>query len=555
MGVGSARQLLGRGGAGYRGDDRRGIVERLSNPASSRLAIWGVALALLLPLAGAGALTLAPSLSAGAVALGASDAALVAFVAAGLALLCRWRLVGDASSVALAASGLVAGLLLVPVSHLGWAATGFIAALQLTAVAAIFVTAVAAFRLPEVCADLRSGLLVCSAVLGPLLLAVPLGLSPWPGGGAGGATAALVAGSGEAAACALAALLMVERGVKRQQPLFVGAAGFLLAVAAARLAATPILPASGGAAALPAFFLLVGGVELLLIAGVDLRSAFGAIVLHDVRGRRRWVAAESELDRVRRVYRGQSHDVTSLLTAVDGTLLVLATQAASLPEERSRQLLQSIRGQIERLTTILTEDRDHPVEYDLAELLAEAVALHAAGARPPRLRAEPGLVLSGHPHRVLRLVNNLLVNAARYAPLAQVTLSARRLAETTGGEVAELIVTDDGPGILDGDLEHAFEPGWRGGSGSVSGSGVGLFQCRDVVEAEGGTIRLGPTDPVGAPGARGLTARVRIPMDRFAPVSPNSSILQMSTRLEPVINGEAVPGRLVGPAKDGNAHQ
>ncbi|MGC2191944.1 MAG: hypothetical protein WA751_06395, partial [Candidatus Dormiibacterota bacterium] len=171
MGVRSAGQLLGRSGAGYRGDDRRGIVERLANPASSRLAIWGAALALLLPLAGAGVLTLAPSLPAGAASLGASDAALVAFVAAGLVLLCRWRLVGDAPSVALAASGLVAGLLLVPVSHLGGAATGFVAALQLTAVAAICGTAFAAFLLPEICADLRSGLLVCSAVLGPLLLA------------------------------------------------------------------------------------------------------------------------------------------------------------------------------------------------------------------------------------------------------------------------------------------------------------------------------------------------------------------------------------------------
>ncbi len=541
MDVRSAGQLLGRTGAGYRGNDRRGIVERLANPASNRLAIWGAALALLLPLAGAGVLTLAPSLPAGAASLGASDAALVAFVASGLVLLCRWRLVGDAPSVALAASGLVAGLLLVPVSNLGGASTGFVAALQLTAAAAIFVTAFAAFLLPEVCADLPAGLLVCSAVLGPLLLAVPLGFSPWPGGGAGGATAALVASSVEAGACALAALLMVERGVKRQQPLFVGAGGAILAVAAARLAAAPVLPTGGGAAALPSFFLLVGGVELVLIAGVDLRSAFGAIVLHDVRGRRRRVAAESELDRVRSAYRGQSHDVTSLLSAVDGTLLVLASQAASLPEERSRRLLQSIRGQIQRLTTILTEDRNQPMEYDLGELLAEAVALHAAAARPPGLRAEPGIVLSGHPDRVLRLVNNLLVNAERHAPGASVLVSARR----SGEDQVELAVADGGPGLTGEQLARALEPGWRGAaSATVPGSGLGLAQCRELALAEGGTIRLAPTQELAEPGHRGLTVGIRLPLSAQPTAATNSPILQMSGAAPDGINSGVAPDQI-----------
>ncbi|MGC1908846.1 MAG: HAMP domain-containing sensor histidine kinase, partial [Candidatus Dormiibacterota bacterium] len=301
------------------------------------------------------------------------------------------------------------------------------------------------------------------------------------------------------------------------------------------------LPSGGGAAALPSFFLLVGGVELLLIAGVDLRSAFGAIVLHDVRGRRRWVAAESELDRVRTAYRGQSHDVTSLLSAVDGTLLVLGSQAVSLSEERSRQLLQSIRGQIQRLTAILTEDRDQPVEYDLAELLSEAVALHAAGARPPRLRAELGLVLTGHPDRVLRLVNNLLVNAERHAPGAPVLVSARR----SGEQHVELAVADGGSGLTPEQLARALEPGWRAtASATVPGSGLGLAQCRELALAEGGAIRLGPTQELTATGHRGLTVRIRLPLAARHVDATNSPILQMPGAQPGGINKGVAPDQI-----------
>ncbi|MGC2190789.1 MAG: HAMP domain-containing sensor histidine kinase, partial [Candidatus Dormiibacterota bacterium] len=271
------------------------------------------------------------------------------------------------------------------------------------------------------------------------------------------------------------------------------------------------------------------------------RSAFGAIVLHDVRGRRRWVAAESELDRVRSAYRGQSHDVTSLLSAVDGTLLVLTSQAATLPEERSRRLLQSVRGQIQLLTTILTEDRDQPMDYDLAELLSGAVALHTASARPPRLRAEPGLVLSGHPDRVLRLVNNLLVNAERHAPGAPVLVSARR----SGENQVELAVADGGPGLTREQLACALEPGWRGtAAATVPGSGLGLAQCRELALAEGGAIRLSPTQEQSESDQRGLTVRIRLPLSARPTAATNSPILQMSGAETDGINGGVAPDQI-----------
>jgi signal transduction histidine kinase len=217
-----------------------------------------------------------------------------------------------------------------------------------------------------------------------------------------------------------------------------------------------------------------------------------------------------------------------MLSAVDGTLLVLAQQSDSLPPERSTQLIGAVRGQIQRLMTLLAEDRGSARTYDLSELLAGIVAVHASRFQTLRSTAEPALEAHGHPDRVMRIVNNLLVNAALYAPAASVSLTARRVPHPSDGEMAELIVADDGPGLTDAELAHAFEAGWRGEHATgVAGSGLGLSQCCELAEAEGGEIALEPTHPSGAPGARGLTARIHIPVHRAAPSAPRSSILPM----------------------------
>jgi signal transduction histidine kinase len=514
----------------YRGADRRGIVARLASPATSRLAVWMVAAVIAVPLAGIGVLSLASRLPAGAVSTGASDTALVAFLATALVLLLRWRLVGEAANAPLAALALLAGVFVVSAAHVAGPVPGYAAALQTTSVVVMIGVCIGALALPEISAGLRPTMIVGSAVGGALALAIPLAFAPVALGLLRGSGGIDVVSAVEAVACALVAVALLERGMRDRNLLFAGAGAALLSIAAdcAILAGGP-LALTGPWTALPSFFLLVGAAVLLMAAGTDLRSALNAVVLHDMRGRRRWVAAESELDQVRSAYRGQSHDVTSMLSAVDGTLFVLAQQSESLPPEKSTQLIGAVRGQIQRLMTLLAEDRDSARTYDLSELLAGIVAVHASRFQTLRSTAEPTLEVYGHPDRVMRIVNNLLVNAALYAPAASVSLTARHVPHSSDGEMAaELIIADDGPGLTDAELAHVFEPGWRGGdAGRVAGSGLGLSQCCELAEAEGGEIALEPTHPSGAPGARGLTARICIPVHRAAPSAPRSSILQI----------------------------
>jgi len=111
--------------------------------------------------------------------------------------------------------------------------------------------------------------------------------------------------------------------------------------------------------------------------------------------------------------------------------------------------------------------------------------------------------------QITRALRNLLVNAAQHAPSGgTVRLAARRNADAV-----EVRVTDDGPGIAAEDLPHIFERFYRAdrarraGDGGRGGSGIGLTIAREMLAANGASIRVertgtdGTTFLVVAPGA------------------------------------------------------
>jgi signal transduction histidine kinase len=85
-------------------------------------------------------------------------------------------------------------------------------------------------------------------------------------------------------------------------------------------------------------------------------------------------------------------------------------------------------------------------------------------------------------------VQSLLENAVLYNPNAD-----RQVVLTLRGQPMEAILTvaDNGPGISTSDQERIFERFYRGQSGkSVSGTGLGLYLAKVIVEAHRGALRL-----------------------------------------------------------------
>jgi signal transduction histidine kinase len=132
------------------------------------------------------------------------------------------------------------------------------------------------------------------------------------------------------------------------------------------------------------------------------------------------------------------------------------------------------------------------VQAQADDLAEQGHAVTASGA-PGTARVQPGALR--------RALSNLLGNAARYGERADVKVF-RDAAGVT------VVIEDTGPGIPDDQLEAVFQPFYRVESSRnrrTGGTGLGLHIARDLVQRQGGTLKLA-NRPEG-----GLRATVFLP--------------------------------------------
>jgi signal transduction histidine kinase len=90
---------------------------------------------------------------------------------------------------------------------------------------------------------------------------------------------------------------------------------------------------------------------------------------------------------------------------------------------------------------------------------------------------------------VLRTLENLVNNAIRYTPNGSVISLTASLADSKDGRTAQIVVSDNGPGIDVADLPHIFEMFYRGTSSRrEQGMGMGLAVVKWVVDSHGWSI-------------------------------------------------------------------
>jgi signal transduction histidine kinase len=166
--------------------------------------------------------------------------------------------------------------------------------------------------------------------------------------------------------------------------------------------------------------------------------------------------------------------------------------------EDLRELAGTVDGLL-RWSVGATTVRRRPV--DLSRLLRDVATSSSEPARVEVLT--PGAVTASVDRPLIRgAIANLVRNALVYAgPTASVELS---LIRDHGS--ATVVVRDDGPGIAAEERDSVFDPFVRGRhvSRASSGSGLGLFLARRVVEAHGGSIWLESAE-------RGAAFCIRLP--------------------------------------------
>jgi signal transduction histidine kinase len=112
-------------------------------------------------------------------------------------------------------------------------------------------------------------------------------------------------------------------------------------------------------------------------------------------------------------------------------------------------------------------------------------------------KVDDELEIQGEPLLIQLLVNNLIDNANKYAPITEPIYIHLLSHQNT----IQLIVKDQGPGIAADDKNKVFEKFYRVGAESTrttKGSGLGLYLCKKIAEFHNATIQLTTNTPTGS---------------------------------------------------------
>jgi NtrC-family two-component system sensor histidine kinase KinB len=230
---------------------------------------------------------------------------------------------------------------------------------------------------------------------------------------------------------------------------------------------------------------------------------FGAVlVLQDVTDLARLDELRSELVGV------ASHELKTPLTSVRMNLLLLGEGTANLNSRQQEILATAITGCEELGATIdelldltrieagqlrLAQDR-----IDFLEVIDHALLKLRPRFDDARITLEVipdcrSALVRGDGARLGIVLANLLTNALKYTP-RNGRVAIRLWSQRDGAkDNLRVSVTDTGPGIPPEYRERVFEKFFRvehqrSGDGQVRGTGIGLYLCREIIEAHGGKI-------------------------------------------------------------------
>lgn len=259
-------------------------------------------------------------------------------------------------------------------------------------------------------------------------------------------------------------------------------------------------------------------------------AAFGAFLVA-ILERRQLVASMQDNQRLLEgnkmrtsILRAVSHDLRTPLAGIKLAVSSLRQEDVRFSPEDERELLATIEDSADRLDHLIgnlldmsriTADSVNPLLRGLgwAEVLPDALRGLPAGRirvevppNLPRVEADAGMLE--------RVVANLAENALKYAPEADVVLTARagEGIALEGRPASEFRVVDQGSGVAPAAVLEMFRPfqrlndSQRTDGGQNVGIGLGLAVANGFTEAMGGTLAAEPT------AGGGLTMVVTLPL-------------------------------------------
>jgi PAS domain S-box-containing protein len=237
-----------------------------------------------------------------------------------------------------------------------------------------------------------------------------------------------------------------------------------------------------------------------------------AVFFHDDTARRRSEVALRQSEKLAaagRLAASISHEINNPLEAV--TNLLYLVEHDSTLSEGGKQLLELAQQETSRVSHIASQtlrfyrQSTNPTRVDMGELLDSVIALHGLRHRNKEEKIERQFRQSpqfpAYEGEIRQVFSNLIGNASDALPpdgKIVIRISAGRHWATNRRGV-RVSVADNGSGMSRETKAHLFEPFFS--TKGMTGTGLGLWVSKEIIEKHGGTVSVRSSQTKGASGS------------------------------------------------------
>lgn len=198
-----------------------------------------------------------------------------------------------------------------------------------------------------------------------------------------------------------------------------------------------------------------------------------------------------------------AHDLRTPLTSIKGFLTAISD--GTIPPESYPKYMDIIQAQVNRIQKLITSmteasslsqiDPENMEDFDINDMIRDAVTNSENLLSDKNISVtvdlgtnnEMEMLVHGESQALYRVFYNLLTNAIKFTPKdGEILISTVSVPDE--GKVY-VSIEDSGSGIPDDKLERVFESFYKvDPSRTESGFGLGLYICREIIQAHGEKI-------------------------------------------------------------------
>lgn len=217
-----------------------------------------------------------------------------------------------------------------------------------------------------------------------------------------------------------------------------------------------------------------------------------------------WKATKSELGELKRQMQLQedfvstiSHELRTPLGFIKGYSTSLLRKDTQWDDATRDEFLNIIDEEADRLSLLIEnvlesarlESKTLPLRFQplrLDAVLRDVVMRIRSRYKDLEVNMEANSIppIQGDGVRIAQVFENLFSNTIKYAPGSPIAITLN-----SNGETVKIVFKDRGPGITPEALPMVFERFYRvRGEMTVTGSGLGLYICKQIIQAHRGKI-------------------------------------------------------------------